>query len=127
MLTLNVVDVARKAKDTYLAKGLSAQNGSPSCRYRDALGFPCAIGPSLSDETAKNWDAHAPSSEIRSMCRFLETDNICGLAAIQNAHDRWAARSSPDTNEREFVEVLNRYLPVDEQIELPPKAYAIFE
>jgi hypothetical protein len=83
-------DVARLALEAYDKKQLSAQNGSPVCKYRDDGGFACAVGVALTDEQAWELDARAASG-VPSLLRsgWITTDNEAGLASLQMAHDDW--------------------------------------
>lgn len=93
MLELKIKDVILAARKAFDKGELSNQNGSNDptrALYRDANGFPCAIGAAIDDEAAKKWDRLTFSSigDIVSG-GFVSIDKaeFNDMASLQLLHD----------------------------------------
>lgn len=111
---LPVREVALAAKKAYDEGRLSAQHrdadGRSGCFYRDAGGFPCAIGAFLDTAAAKRFDLFpGEGTGIDDIVSEggATTDDLVGLSDLQEAHDWWRLNQK---GEDRFVAVLQRLL-----------------
>ena len=118
MINLTYEQVRLAALEYHNAGLLSAQGPTPEAKYRDASGFPCAIGASLSDDDVEyvEYEDDIQSPDVltlvsRGVLRFPSLDEARKARKLQSLHDLWVSKvkaGSPPKIIKEYSEAFKK-------------------